>query len=159
MRDRLATAAAAALLAAASVAPASAQTAFTDWDANGNGGVGPVEWNTGWNSYGAFPSFDLDNDGALSQSELATATGLDETGAIEGAGGDNAFSDRFGQQAFADWDVNADGMLTQREFFTGVFDGYDGDDDGVIGEDEFAAFSDDFGQGGFWVIPTAPAGQ
>lgn len=48
------------------------------------------------------------------------------------------------------WGEDDDGTLTEDEFDTGVYRGYDEDESGMLEAEEQAAFEDDRGEEGFW---------
>ncbi|WP_167767137.1 hypothetical protein [Jannaschia formosa] len=56
------------------------------------------------------------------------------------------------QRRFNQYDEDEDGLLSEDEYNTGVYDSYDADDSGVIEEPEFGDVGDDIGDGGFWDV-------
>ncbi|MEO3433870.1 hypothetical protein [Inquilinus sp. CAU 1745] len=53
---------------------------------------------------------------------------------------------------FDSWDMDDDGLLSEDEFGEGVYNGYDVDDSGVLEEPEFGDYGDDLGDEGFWDV-------
>jgi hypothetical protein len=51
-------------------APAVAQDAFGDWDANDDAGIDNEEFATGFGDAGIYDEWDADDDGALSENEF-----------------------------------------------------------------------------------------
>lgn len=139
--DWLKSTAAATLALALMAAPAAAQQAFGDWDANADASIDTEEWNTGWANQGLTGDIDADGDGSIARTEFEEAIG-DET----------AFNERFGETAFDDWDANDDDMLTDEEFGAGVYGAYDADASGTLDEEEFATYGDDMGEDGLFDI-------
>ncbi|GGK54687.1 hypothetical protein [Salinarimonas ramus] len=120
-----------------------AQEAFSDWDADGNGSISMEEFETNFGGdTGVFYSWDTNDDNSIGPDELSAGLGDNAT----------AFNERFGDDAFTEWDEDADGMLTETEFNEGVYAGYDADDSGVIEEPEYGDLGDDVGDEGFFDI-------
>jgi Ca2+-binding EF-hand superfamily protein len=51
-----------------------------------------------------------------------------------------------------EWDVDADGALSEDEFSNGVFGEYDEDGTGIIEEPELTDIGEDMGDKGFWDV-------
>lgn len=139
--DFLKCTAAASLALALMAAPAAAQGAYGDWDADTSGSITSEEWNTGWANYGLTGDIDQNDDRMLDRTEFEQAIG-DEAG----------FNERYGETAFDDWDANDDDMLSDEELGTGMYTAYDADASGDLNEEEFATFGDDAGEDGLFDI-------
>lgn len=122
---RNSTAMALALAVLAGPAFAQAEWTFADIDQDGNLELTEREFEPV--SRDAFDRLDADDDDALTEDEFA-------------AGRDYLAAD--GEADFAEWDADADDSVSWEEFHAGLFAVHDEDDDDVLAEQEFTAFSD-----------------
>lgn len=125
-----------------SAAPAFAQDAWQEWDANADAGVDMQEYETGMSSSGVFENWDSDGNGSLSQEEFDQGAGENQ----------EAFNERFGENAFGEWDADGNDEVSETEFHESTFGAYDGDSNDIIEEPEFGDLGDDIGDGGFWDV-------
>jgi Ca2+-binding EF-hand superfamily protein len=99
---------------------------FERWDENLDGRVSRTEFRAGAESLGFFVSWDEDRDGRLSQAEFD-----------DGVGG---WRGEIAQRtAFGAWDDNEDRFLSRDEAVYGAFATFDLNDNGYVSEDEFRA--------------------
>jgi len=70
----------------------------------------------------------------------------DQSGVVEFNEWDAGFND---ENTLTSWDSDSDGMLSNNEFGEGVFESYDADNSGDWNDEEYRAFSDDAGDGGY----------
>lgn len=78
---------------------------------------------------GEFDVWDKDNTGVITMGEWDT--GFDDENMLTG------------------WDSDKDGMLSDKEYGEGIYNAYDADGSGDWNEDEYNAFRDDAGDGGW----------
>lgn len=93
-------------LALMTAAPAMAQEAYDDWDADASGALEMEEFNTGFYDNGVFDAWDADDDGLLSEDEFGEGVfdgyDIDDSGVLEEPEfGD--YGDDLGDEGF--WDV------------------------------------------------------
>lgn len=94
-------------------------------------GIGEDEVALGGDELG-YEAWDVDGDGVLLRNE---------------------FEDGFREWGtFGEFDVDADGSLTEDEITDGIFAGYDEDGTGFIEEPELTDIGDDMGDEGFWDV-------
>lgn len=93
------------------------------WDTDGDEMVETTEWNAGFDRYDfdeagveGIDTWDLDDDSLLDRDEFDVGTAAD---------------------AWDDWDVDGDGLLASDEAADAVYDVFDEDDDGTVGQDEW----------------------
>ncbi|WP_407294041.1 hypothetical protein [Stutzerimonas zhaodongensis] len=78
---------------------------------------------------GDFGVWDKDNSGVITMGEW-----------------DTGFDD---ENLLTNWDSNKDGMLDDNEYGEGIYNAYDADGSGDWNEEEYNAFRDDAGDGGW----------
>jgi hypothetical protein len=140
----------------------SERAVFTTWDANTDGMLDNDEFTNGiFSRYDADISSDWnDTEYGMAQMRYGSTwwgdrenvTGL-EAWDVDGDGIllRNEFHDGWGQQGMlGKFDINADNLISEEEFSTGIFNQYDIDGDRVISTPELTDIGDDLGDGGFW---------
>jgi hypothetical protein len=137
---------------------------FTTWDANTDGMLDNAEFTNG-----IFGRYDADISGDWNDTEYGMAqmrygstwwgdrensTGL-EAWDVDGDGIllRNEFNNGWGERGMlSEFDINADELISEEEFGTGIFNQYDIDGDRVISEPELTDIGDDMGDEGFWDV-------
>lgn len=128
LRALLVGAAAGALLAAASPAPAQQ---LGNWDSDDDLGISQPEWDSGVDENGIFDRMDRDNSGDLSEDELNA--GVSDAFLFE-----PGLSGSFGQEsAYQRWDADDDGSISENEFRAGSYQSFDTNRDGLLDDNEF----------------------
>ncbi|CCF22205.1 Putative exported calcium-binding EF-hand domain protein (plasmid) [Pseudorhizobium banfieldiae] len=115
---------------------------YSDWDTDGTDGISETEFRAGFEKNEAFDRWDTDSNGSLSEAEFKEGIGDKE----------QAFSDRYGDGWFDDWDANADAGIDENEYYDGLYSSYDENNNDVIEEPEYGDLGDDMGDDGWFDV-------
>ncbi|MCK0167012.1 hypothetical protein MWU52_05555 [Jannaschia sp. S6380] len=126
-------------LALSLAAPATAQVVLQSYDVDGDGELTGAEFRNLFDNVATLATYDTDGDGYLSQGEYDAAFGDAEVHFAEL--GYTGFT-------YTDWDLNADGLVSEEEYAEGFLLTYDADASGVIEGEELQQIETDFGTDG-----------
>lgn len=109
---------------------------YARWDADQNTMIDNNEFNTVWTETGYFGRWDANRDTYIEEREWNA--------------GRNAYMPTYNETqfgTFSDWDLDADGRLSEEEFRDRTFEVYDVDRDGTLAEPEYTAWWGTFNRG------------
>ena len=119
-------------LVPAAMAQNAGSSDLSPWDDNADTVVDSAEFCSGFQDAGVFANWDVNEDDVLTESEFDIGID-DKIGHLD---------ESIGEEAFGEWDTDANGRLTQKEFCEGVHAGYDADENGTLDATELAPMSD-----------------
>lgn len=134
------------VVAASLLALPAAAAEFGEWNTDGDAGLTRNEFDTRFGGLGVYNKWDADRNGIISQSEWQAGIGN------RGADLNTRFGVAPDGDLYTQWNTDGADGLTEQEFNTGIYGGYDRNRNNVIEEPEFGDLGDDIGDGGFWDV-------